>query len=137
MRERSMSLAQIDLKRRSRAGRAHQVKPPGSPMSSASVHASAALPPVESTAIKIAAAVTTAVAAERDRIRGILEAPEAKGREESAAATAFGGGFTVAQARNVLSTLRTDEDAQFDAFVQQVERSAAAKRARQGGAVAR
>ncbi len=81
-------------------------------------------------ATQIAAVVATAVAAERDRIRGILEAPEARGREESAAAMAYGGGFTVAQARNVLSTLRTDEDVQFDAFVQQVERSAAAKRSR-------
>jgi hypothetical protein len=71
-------------------------------------------------AAQVAAAVATAVAAERDRIRGILEAPEAKGREQSAASMAYSTDFSPTQARQILATLLADADVEVDAAVKQI-----------------
>lgn len=59
----------------------------------------------------IAAAVATAVAAERVRVRTILEAPEASGREDTAKELAFQTGLEAVEARRLLAGMQPDVDA--------------------------
>lgn len=67
------------------------------------------------------ATIVIALRKDRERIRGILEAPEANGREKEAWGLAFESSTDVAKARSILGSLRIDTEAdEIDAVARRI-----------------